>query len=302
LARVEEAERELREKGVDPLTEIVNTRYKVAEELTSMLLKPRELLKSREKPREKTAKVVEASKIDLALTHPVIGPLLSIAILFTVFLTIFAINTGFPLTVIAELAGLDWLVEFFESYSIVGIVEAICDSLIEFAHNTIPDPILASLVADGIIGGVGTVLTFLPLIAMVFFFIGLLEDSGLLPRIAVSVDRLFRVFGVSGKALFPTLTGFGCNVPAAMATRILDTKEERLSTLFAISVIPCQARLVVIMAIALVLFTSPVGQSFVVLYSYAVGLIIYALTLMLVRRFWFRGPPSEILLPKEAQS
>jgi len=290
LAKVEEAKKELTRKGVDPLTEIVNTRYRVAEELANVLLKPRE------NPREKTTEVVKVSKIDLAFTHPVAGPLLSIAILFVVFLTIFAINIGFPLTFIAELAGLEELVELFESYSIVGILEGVFDTLAEATRNAIPNPILASLVADGIIGGVGTVITFLPLIAMVFLFIGLLEDSGLLPRIAVSVDRLFRVFGVSGKALFPTLTGFGCNVPAAMATRILDSKEERLSTLFAISVIPCQARLVVIMAIALTLSASPIGQSLVVLYSYAIGLIIYALTLMIVRRFWFRGPPSEILL------
>ena len=290
LVEIERVKKELMGKGIDPLTEIVNARYRIAEELASVLLK------SGEVPRREAIEAVKVSKIDVALVHPVVGPALSIAILFTVFLAIFAINTGFPLTVLAELAGLDWLAELLESYSIVGIVESVLDALAEFARNAIADQVLASLIADGIIGGVGAVISFLPLIAMVFLFLGLLEDSGLLPRIAASVDRVFRVFGVSGKALFPTLTGFGCNVPAAMAARILDSREERLSTLFAISAIPCQARLVVILAIALVLSASPIGQSLVVLYSYAIALTIYALTLMIVRRLWLRGAPSEFLL------
>ena len=290
LAKVKDVEKELIGRGVDPLTEIVNARYRVAEELASVLLNSRDML------REKTVEVVKVSRIDLAFINPIVGPLLSMAILFTAFLVIFGINTGFPFTLIAELAGLEWLADFFEHYSIIGVMEEVFDILAELARNAIPDHVLASLVADGIIRGVGTVISFLPLIAMVFLFIGLLEDSGLLPRIAVSVDGLFRVFGVSGKAVFPTLTGFGCNVPAVMATRILDSREERLSTLFAVSAIPCQARLVVIMALALVLSTSPIGQSLVVFYSYAVALAVYVLTLMMARRLWFRGKTSELLL------
>lgn len=117
------------------------------------------------------------------------------------------------------------------------------DMLGVWVKSFITDEDFASLIGDGIIGGVGAVLSFLPLIVILYFGISLLEATGYMSRVAFLLDGIFHKFGLHGKSFIPLVTGFGCSVPAYMATRTLQNKNERLITLFVIGFMSCSARL-----------------------------------------------------------
>lgn len=105
---------------------------------------------------------------------------------------------------------------------------------------------LISLIKDGIIGGVGTVLGFVPQMALIFLFLAILEDSGYMARIAFIMDRLLRKFGLSGKSFIPILIGTGCGVPAVMGTRTIENEADRRMTILLCTFIPCGAKTVII--------------------------------------------------------
>lgn len=117
------------------------------------------------------------------------------------------------------------------------------DILSQMVKTFIPSQDFASLIGDGIIGGVGAVLSFLPLIVILYLGISLLETTGYMARVAFLLDGIFHKFGLHGKSFIPLVTGFGCSVPAYMATRTLQNKNERLITLFIIGFMSCSARL-----------------------------------------------------------
>ncbi len=191
-------------------------------------------------------------KFDKLIMHPIAGPALSIAILLTLFVVVFTLNTGFPFNIILSSIGMEDAAETLEEYSLGGLM----DKLISYIGDEVagllvdqPDWV-RSLVVDGIIGGVGAVLVFLPLIFLVSLMLAILEDSGLTPRIAVSLNNLLNKIGLSGHAVFPMTISLGCNVPGVMATRATPNFRERLRLMLTIAFIPCQARLVVILAFA----------------------------------------------------
>lgn len=103
-------------------------------------------------------------------------------------------------------------------------------------------PWLSSLIVDGIIGGVGAVLGFTPLIATLYLFMAILEDIGYMSRIAFILDRIFRKFGLSGKSFIPILIGTGCSVPGIMATRTIENENDRKMTIIVASFMPCGAK------------------------------------------------------------
>lgn len=127
---------------------------------------------------------------------------------------------------------------FFKDYIELGF-----ENLAEVIREHIVVEAFASLLCDGVIGGVGTILAFLPLIAVLYFGIALLESSGYMARIAFLLDGFFHKFGLHGKSFIPLVAGFGCSVPAYMATRTLKNRNERLITLFVIGFMSCSARL-----------------------------------------------------------
>lgn len=128
----------------------------------------------------------------------------------------------------------DWL-----SIAISWFTE-ICDKgLTAYGIN----PIVKSLVIDGIFGGVGSVLSFLPIIVVLFFFLSILEDSGYMARIAFVMDKILRKIGLSGRSFVPLLIGFGCSVPAIMATRTLSSERDRKMTMLLIPFMSCSAKL-----------------------------------------------------------
>ncbi len=156
------------------------------------------------------------------------------------------------------------------------------------------NPIVQSAVVDGLFTGVGSVLSFLPMILLLFFLLSLLEDSGYMARIAFIMDRLLRHIGLSGTSIVPLLLGFGCTVPAVMATRTLPSKRDRYLTTLLIPFMSCSAKVPVYGLIAKTIF--PKHVTIVVLGLYILGMILCVITALILRRTLFRGEPSPFIL------
>lgn len=155
-------------------------------------------------------------------------------------------------------------------------------------------PVPTGLVVDGLIGGVGMVLTFAPLMALMFLCLAVLEDSGYMARAAVVTDRVMRAIGLPGKAFIPLIVGFGCNVPAISATRVLGNPRHRILTSLLIPFTSCSARLTVYVMLAAVFFPGSAGTVVFAMYVISIGLIV--LTGLVLRHTLWRTMPSEPLV------
>ncbi len=165
------------------------------------------------------------SRIDQVLTHPIYGTLILAIILGAVFGVTYSI--GSPLQ---------------------GMMSGVVSALAEWVRSTlaVSPAWLPHLLADGILGGVGMVITFLPILAIFYTALGVLEDTGYMARIAYLTDRWMHRLGLHGKSFLPILLGFGCNVPAIFGTRIIESRRSRLLTILLIPLIPCTARMAVV--------------------------------------------------------
>ena len=155
-------------------------------------------------------------------------------------------------------------------------------------------PVLISLVCDGIISGVGGVLSFLPQIALLFFFLSFLEDSGYMSRAAFIMDRLLRRFGLSGKAFIPMLMGFGCSVPAIMGARTMENEKDRRMTILLVPFMSCSAKLPVYGMIAGAFFGPWAGLAIFALY--VIGMVMGILSGLIFKRTLFSGEPAPFVL------
>jgi ferrous iron transport protein B len=155
-----------------------------------------------------------------------------------------------------------------------------------------------SLVVDGVIGGVGAVLSFVPKILLLFLFLTLLEDCGYMARAAFIMDRMLKKFGLSGKSFLPMLMGFGCTVPAAMACRTMDNEQDRKLTLMLVPFMSCGARAPLFLVFAGAFF--PQYADFVVFGMYLLGILVAVLSGILLRKLLFKGEfaPFIIELPR----
>ncbi len=151
-----------------------------------------------------------------------------------------------------------------------------------------------SLIVDGIIGGVGSVLVFIPNIFLLFFAISLLEDSGYMARAAYIMDRFMHSLGLHGKSFIPLLIGFGCNVPAIMATRTLENKRDRLITILINPLMSCTARLPVYVLFTGAFFSA--RQGLVIFSLYLLGLVLAILVGVVFKRFLFKGETSHFVM------
>ncbi len=156
------------------------------------------------------------------------------------------------------------------------------------------NPVIQSAIVDGIFSGVGSVVEFLPMILLLFFLLSMLEDSGYMARVAFMMDRLLRHIGLSGASMVPMLLGFGCSVPAVMATRTLPSKRDRYLTTLLIPFMSCSAKVPVYGLVARTLF--PRHVTLVVLGLYVLGMVLAILVALLLRRTLFRGEPSPFIL------
>jgi ferrous iron transport protein B len=215
--------------------------------------------------------------IDAIFTHPVLGVASFIGVMLGVFYLIFAL-AGTPMD----------------------LIDGVFVSLGEAAANVLPDGLIESLVVDGIIAGVGGVLIFLPQIAILFFCITLLEDSGYLARAAFVMERLMRKVGLPGKAFVPMLSAHACAIPAIMATRVIESKRDRLATILTLPLMSCSARLPVYAMIAALLFGDEPGKAamlFLGAYLLGIGAALGAAGVLKLTILRGRTSPMIIELP-----
>lgn len=200
-------------------------------------------------------------KIDAVVTNRWLAFPVFILLLYAMFQGTFFIGE-YPMRWI------EWLVEHFAA----------------FISSVMADGWLKDLVIDGIIGGVGSVLVFLPNILLLYMFISLLEDSGYMARAAFIMDRLMHKMGLHGKSFIPMIMGFGCNVPAIMATRMIESRKSRLITILIIPLMSCAGRMPVYILIAGAFF--PRNAGLVLLGLYALGIILAVIAAKVMSRFF----------------
>lgn len=199
------------------------------------------------------SKESKSDQLDKLFTSPIYGPVALLGILWLVF-------QG-TTTVAAPIQ--DWL-DVIINQKFGGFV----------SENMGSNPIVRGLVVDGIIAGVGTLLTFLPVMTVMFFFLSFLEDSGYMARAAVVADRIMRAAGLPGRAILPMLVGFGCNVPAVSATRALSDARHRLIAGLAVPFTACSARLAVYVFVGTVFFGKNAGSVIFAMYLISISLVI----------------------------
>ena len=161
-------------------------------------------------------------------------------------------------------------------------------------ESWLPDGILKDMVCDGIIGGVGSVIVFLPNIMILYLFISFMEDSGYLARASFIMDKFMHKIGLHGKSFIPLVMGFGCNVPAIMSTRIIESRSSRLITTFIIPFMSCSARLPVYIILIGTFFAE--HSAVVMLGIYLLGIAIAMITALLMRKFMFKEDETPFVM------
>ena len=219
-----------------------------------------EIVKAVETRQIVSSETTKADKLDNVLTNPIAGIIIFAAVMWCVF----AISQTYLGTWIA-----DWLVGWIETFQ--GFVEG--------AMANSPE-VLTTIIGGGIIGGVGAVVGFLPLIMVMFFLIALLEDCGYMARVTAVLDPVFKRVGLSGKSVIPIIVGTGCGVPGIMACRTIRDERERRATAMLTTFIPCGAKIPVIALFAGAFFA---GAGWVTFISYFSGLLLIFLGALLVK-------------------
>lgn len=156
------------------------------------------------------------------------------------------------------------------------------------------NPVVHSLIIDGIFAGVGSVLSFLPLIVVLFFFLSVLEDTGYMARVAFVMDKLLRKIGLSGRSFVPMLIGFGCSVPAIMATRTLSSNRDRKMTILLTPYMSCSAKIPIYAVFSAAFF--PEHAAFVMIGLYVLGMILGIVMALLLKGTMFRGKPVPFVM------
>jgi ferrous iron transport protein B len=217
-----------------------------------------------------------SDRIDSVVTNRVLGIPIFLGLMYLVFKLVFTVSAP----------PMDWINSFFDWLgNSVGALQP--ESRVGSA--------VQSLIVNGIIGGVGGVLVFLPNITLLFLAIAVLEDSGYMARAAFIMDRLMHKIGLHGKSFIPMLIGFGCNVPAILATRTLETKRDRLTTMLVLPLMSCSARLV-IYSMLIPAFFPRVWQARVLWILYIIGIVLSVLLAKLLRSTLFKGEAAPFVM------
>ncbi|MGN8533096.1 ferrous iron transport protein B [Helicobacter pylori] len=211
-------------------------------------------------------------KIDKILMHPRYGIFIFLGFMFIIFSLSFLIGGG-----------------------VQKALEAGFKFLSDGIKENVANEDLASLVGDGIIGGVGATVSFLPLIVVLYFGISLLETTGYMSRVAFLLDGILHKFGLHGKSFIPLITGFGCSVPAYMATRTLQNYNERLITLFVIGFMSCSARLPIYVLFVGSFFPSS-SAGFVLFCIYILGAVVALVMAKLLKLSVFKGQTESFIM------
>ncbi len=174
-------------------------------------------------------------------------------------------------------------------------IEAGVGALCGFVKTTMPDGPLKAMIADGAIAGVGAVIVFLPQILILYFFISFMEDSGYMARAAFIMDKLMHKMGLHGKSFIPLIMGFGCNVPAVMATRTIENRRNRLITILVLPLMSCSARLPIYIMIIGTFFAVEY-QSLIMISLYAIGVVLAVLMSRLFSKWMIKGDDTPFVM------
>ena len=223
--------------------------------------------------------VTLSDRIDRVLLHPVIGVLVFLAVLFVVFQATTTLASPMQ----------DWIDVAFRGWCTDGL-----DLLLGLFGPSVSGGWLRSLLVDGLLDGVVTVLTFIPVMGIMFLLLSILEDSGYMARAAFVMDRAMRALGLDGRAFLPIIVGFGCNLPALAATRTLSDSRQRVLTGMLVPFAACSARLSVFLVLAHAFFPKYAGL--VVFLMYVASVMVILLVGVLLRHTMFRGLEPEPLM------
>jgi len=249
-------------KHEDALRAVVGGRYDWVEEVTRAAIS-----------RFKRGQVLITDRIDHLLTRPIIGIPVLLGILGFIFLLTFKI--GFPVQ-----RWLEFVVSSFGKWLDMILLQT---------------PIwVRGILVNGILGGVGSVLTFIPLLIIFFTAMAFLEDVGYMARAAFVMDRFMHVIGLHGKSFLPMCLGFGCNVPSILGARIVDSKRARLLTLFLTPFVPCTARLAVLTFVTATIFAEK--GAFVSWSLIALNIIVLGIAGIIISRLFVRGEPIPFIM------
>ena len=212
-----------------------------------------------------------SDRIDNILTHKYLGLPIFIIAIWLMFQVTFTVGQ-YPM---------DW-------------IDSLVDWIGGLVRDNMPEGMLKDLIVDGIIGGVGGVIVFLPNIVLLFMFISLMEDSGYMARVAFLMDRVMHKIGLHGKSFIPLIMGFGCNVPAVMATRTLENRSDRILTMLINPYMSCSARLPLYTLMTAAFFAS--NQASITLSIYVLGILMAALTAILLRKTSFKSADAPFVM------
>ena len=254
------------ERGLDRNAALADMRYSFIEKLVKdAVIKPKE---SRQHKRS-----VQADKI---LTGKYTAIPIFIGVMFLIFFLTFHVIGAFLSDLLA--LGIDRLTQIVDA-------ALTADGL---------NPVVQSLIIDGIFEGVGSVLSFLPVIVTLFFFLSILEDTGYMARVAFVMDKLLRRIGLSGKSIVPMLIGFGCTVPAVMATRTLPSERDRTMTILLTPFMSCSAKIPIYGFFSAAFF--PEHAALVMIALYLFGILMGILAALVLEKTAFRGRPVPFVM------
>ena len=254
------------ETGLDRNAALADMRYNFIEKVCNQCV-----VKAKESKEHR-----RSMQIDKVLTHRIFAIPLFIAIMGLVFFLTFNVVGAFLSDVM--------------SYAIDGLTILADRALTAYGIN----PVVHSLIIDGIFAGVGSVVSFLPLIVTLFFFLSILEDSGYMARVAFVMDKLLRKIGLSGRSFVPMLVGFGCSVPAIMATRTLSSNRDRKMTILLTPFMSCSAKIPIYTLFAAAFF--PGHELLVMLALYFGGILVGILVALVLKNTAFKGNPVPFVM------
>jgi ferrous iron transport protein B len=267
------AKNRLQQLGIDPMQADIEAHYQWIDSVAAASLMP--ACERLNEPSVSQTEQTLTQKVDRILVHKVWGFLIFAVIMTLLFVTIF------------------WLAQ--------PIMNAMQDGVTWLGNqitSRMSDGALKALMNDGVFGGVGTVVTFLPQIALLFFFLAVLEDSGYLARAAFLMDRLLSKVGLHGKSFIPLLSSFACAIPGIMATRTIENRKDRLATILVAPFMSCPARLPVYTLLIGTFFIAYGAwvQAGVMLGCYSLGIVAAVITAWCFKRSFLRGAPTSFIL------
>ncbi len=294
------------EEGIDAEAEIADARYKYIEKNFTTTLKRSATYKKYE--------MSKSDKVDRVMTNKWAGIPIFLVILFAVFHLTFSEDFLFLGAIIPSFGewcaadGGVWKAVFFADglnspgvilFNLLGLgTSTLSDLVLSALQSANASPWAVGLIVEGVLGGVFGVLSFLPQILVLFLLFSILEDSGYMARVAFILDRIFRRFGVSGRAFMPMIMGFGCSVPAMINTRTLADENERTATVRVIPFFSCGAKLPILTAIAGGLVTAfGFSNADIITYGmYVIGILVAFVALILMRSTTMKGETPTFIM------